>query len=244
MSDSNSTDRAENAKTCPKCDLQLVHVGHYWVCPEHGVVRTQSNAIDVSSRIFLSYGHDQNRIIVEEIKRALERRGHKVWFDSTQIKSGDNWRREITEGLIHSNSHLRLIAVRTQNGALILDDTYNATPESTIAALDLLSELKGKKIAVLGDMLELGQYEEIGHESVGIRAAQIVNYLITVGPRGKIIAETAKQKGLPPTAVVSVDNALGAAELLRYNLRQGDVVLVKGSHGLHMDRISKILEGA
>ena len=61
---------------------------------------------------------------------------------------------------------------------------------------------------------------------------------------GKIIAETAKQKGLPPTAVVSVDNALGAAELLRYNLRQGDVVLVKGSHGLHMDRISKILEGA
>ncbi|MCD6356063.1 MAG: UDP-N-acetylmuramoyl-tripeptide--D-alanyl-D-alanine ligase [Anaerolineaceae bacterium] len=152
--------------------------------------------------------------------------------------------REITEGLIHSNSHLRLIAVRTQNGALILDDTYNATPESTIAALDLLSELKGKKIAVLGDMLELGQYEEIGHKSVGIRAAQIVNYLITVGPRGKIIAETAKQKGLPPTAVVSVDNALGAAELLRYNLRQGDVVLVKGSHGLHMDRISKVLEGA
>ena len=74
--------------------------------------------------------------------------------------------------LITSNSQLRLVAVRTQSGALLLDDTYNATPESTIAALDLLSELNGQKIAVLGDMLELGQYEEIGHENVGRRAAR------------------------------------------------------------------------
>ncbi|MCJ7622302.1 MAG: UDP-N-acetylmuramoyl-tripeptide--D-alanyl-D-alanine ligase, partial [Anaerolineaceae bacterium] len=149
---------------------------------------------------------------------------------------------QITEGLITGNSQLRLVAVRTQSGALLLDDTYNATPESTIAALDLLSELSGQKIAVLGDMLELGQYEDIGHKNVGRRAAEVVNHLIAVGPRGRTIAETAKEEGLPPTAVTCVDNAVEAAELLRYHLKSGDVVLIKGSHGLRMDRISSILE--
>jgi UDP-N-acetylmuramoyl-tripeptide--D-alanyl-D-alanine ligase len=149
---------------------------------------------------------------------------------------------QITEGLLSSNSQLRLVAVNTQNGALLLDDTYNATPESTIAALDLLSELSGQKIAVLGDMLELGQYEDIGHKNVGIRASKIVNYLIAVGPRGKIIAEAAKEEGLPSTAITCVENAIQAAELLRYHLKSGDVVLIKGSHGLRMDRISSLLE--
>ena len=135
-----------------------------------------------------------------------------------------------------------MVAVRTQSGALLLDDTYNATPESTIAALDLLSELSGQKIAVLGDMLELGQYENIGHKSVGKRASKVVNYLIAVGPRGRIRAETAKTEGLPPTAITCVDNAIEAAELLRYYLKSGDVVLIKGSHGLRMDRISSLLE--
>ena len=149
---------------------------------------------------------------------------------------------EITEGLLTGNSQLRLVAVRTQSGALLLDDTYNATPESTIAALDLLSELSGQKIAVLGDMLELGKYEDIGHKNVGRRAAEVVNHLIAVGPRGRTIAETAKEVGLPAMAVTCVKDAVEAAELLRYHLKSGDVVLIKGSHGLKMDRISSILE--
>ncbi len=154
---------------------------------------------------------------------------------------GMTWE-EVTEGLTGSSTQLRLVAVETESGALILDDTYNATPESTIAALDLLDEMDGQKIAVLGDMLELGQYEQAGHEQVGARAAQVVNHLVAVGPRGKIIAETAKASGLPSTAITWVENALEAADLLKYNLREGDVVLVKGSHGLRMDRISAILE--
>ena len=151
---------------------------------------------------------------------------------------------EIAEGLAQSSTQLRLVAVETESGALILDDTYNATPESTIAALDLLNEIKGQKIAVLGDMLELGTYEQAGHEQVGKRAAEVVNHLIAVGPRGKIIAETAKARGLPSTAIEWVEDSLEAADLLKYNLRAGDVVLVKGSHGLRMDRISSILEEA
>jgi len=151
---------------------------------------------------------------------------------------------ELVNGLMESNLQLRLVAVRSESGALILDDTYNATPESTIAALDLLSELRGQKIAVLGDMLELGQYEEAGHQTVGKRAAQVVNFLITVGPRGKIIAETARASGLPATSIASVKTSTDAAEMLRYNLKEGDVVLVKGSHGLRMDKISSLLEAA
>jgi UDP-N-acetylmuramoyl-tripeptide--D-alanyl-D-alanine ligase len=150
----------------------------------------------------------------------------------------------IKRALSVSNTQLRLVAVRTDSGALILDDTYNATPESTIAALDLLGELDGQKIAVLGDMLELGQYEELGHVQVGEKAAHVVNHLIAVGERGRIIAETARREGLSATSVTCVKDALEAAELLKYNLTNRDVVLVKGSHGLRMDRISTILEAA
>ena len=159
------------------------------------------------------------------------------------FSAGLDWQ-EVTAGLMNSNTQLRLVAVQTNSGALILDDTYNATPESTIAALDLLEELEGQKIAVLGDMLELGPYEQQGHELVGRRAAQVVQHLIAVGPRGRTIADTAKSGGLAPTAVTWVENALQAADVLKYNLKAGDVVLIKGSHGLRMDRIASILEEA
>ena len=151
---------------------------------------------------------------------------------------------EIIRGLAGSNTQLRLVAVETQSGALILDDTYNATPESTIAALDLLKELKGQKIAVLGDMLELGQYEENGHLQVGRKAAEVTDHLIAVGERSQTIAESAKACGLPPTAVTWVENARQAADLLKYNLKNGDVVLIKGSHGMRLDKITTELEAA
>ena len=160
---------------------------------------------------------------------------------ATGLIEGLSWE-EIKQGLNQSHTQLRLVAVKTKSGALILDDTYNATPESTIADLDLLQELKGQKIAVLGDMLELGKYELQGHQLVGARAAEVVQHLIAVGPRSKTIAETAKESGLSPTAITWVEDASDATELLRYNLKEGDIVLIKGSHGLHMGCISAALE--
>jgi UDP-N-acetylmuramoyl-tripeptide--D-alanyl-D-alanine ligase len=88
---------------------------------------------------------------------------------------------EIITSLRYGHTQLRLVAVRTANGALLLDDTYNASPESTLAALNLLSELDGRKVAVLGDMLELGPYEQSGHEMVGKRAAEVADELIAIG---------------------------------------------------------------
>lgn len=86
-------------------------------------------------------------------------------------------------------------------GALILDDTYNASPELMLAALNLLSELEGRKIAVLGDMLELGPYEKQGHDLVGLRAAQVAKTLLTLGPRAHTIAEAARRAGMKASNV-------------------------------------------
>lgn len=149
---------------------------------------------------------------------------------------------EIIAGLRRGHAQLRLVAVRTQNGALILDDSYNASPESTLAALNLLNELEGYKIAVLGDMLELGQYEHQGHEKVGVRAAEVAQRLIAIGERAKIIVEAAQQSGLSPALISWVPDVPQAIEILRAELKEGDVVLIKGSHGLRMDRIVSALE--
>jgi UDP-N-acetylmuramoyl-tripeptide--D-alanyl-D-alanine ligase len=149
---------------------------------------------------------------------------------------------EIIIGLRNSHSQLRLVAVYTEQGALLLDDTYNASPESTLAALNLLEELDGRKIAVLGDMLELGQYEEEGHELVGARAAEVVSDLITIGPRGKMIASSAMKSNLGSCCVHSFDTAMESIGYLQSTLTDGDVVLIKGSHSMHMDQIVFALE--
>jgi len=154
---------------------------------------------------------------------------------------GLTWQ-EIANGLQGGQSQLRLVAVHTDNGALILDDTYNASPESTLAALNLLEEMSGRKIAVLGDMLELGPYEQQGHEMVGVRAAEVCSLLVTVGERGKLIADAARQAGLHPWAVTWFENVPDVIEHLKSRLLPGDVVLIKGSHGLRMDRIVAALE--
>jgi UDP-N-acetylmuramoyl-tripeptide--D-alanyl-D-alanine ligase len=157
------------------------------------------------------------------------------------LVEGLSWE-EIITGLRHSSNQLRLVAVRTQQGALMLDDTYNASPESTLAALNLLSEIPGHHIAVLGGMLELGPYEKSGHEKVGIRAAEIADQILTLGDKGKMIADAAIRAGIAANRVTSYENTDQVVEALRSLLKEGDVVLVKGSHGLRMDRIVTNLE--
>lgn len=159
------------------------------------------------------------------------------------LAEGLTWQ-EIVSGLRSQHAQLRLMAVRTGSGALVLDDTYNASPESTLAALNLLAEIEGRRVAVLGDMLELGQYERRGHEMVGVRAAEVADELVAVGERAAIIADAAGRAGLPAAAITRLETTEQAVELLRTRLGSGDVVLVKGSHGMRMDRIVAALEAA
>jgi UDP-N-acetylmuramoyl-tripeptide--D-alanyl-D-alanine ligase len=149
---------------------------------------------------------------------------------------------EIVYGLKNSRAQLRLVAVYTSSGAMLLDDSYNASPESTLAALNLLEDLDGRKIAVLGDMLELGPYEEEGHQKVGIRAAEVAAELVTIGERGLMIADSAHKAGLSSRHIHSFKTIEEVVEHLKPNLGKGDVVLVKGSHGMRMDRITAALE--
>jgi len=153
---------------------------------------------------------------------------------------GLTWQ-EVIEGLRGPSAQLRLVAVPGPDGATILDDTYNASPASTIAALNLLEELGRRKIAVLGDMLELGDYEQEGHEKVGMRVLEVADVLITVGALGRIIGETALRWGMPEEQVHIVDENAEAIALLEGMVTGDDVILVKGSRAVKMEEIVSAL---
>jgi UDP-N-acetylmuramoyl-tripeptide--D-alanyl-D-alanine ligase len=186
--------------------------------------------------------HYQNEIIYMRVPLIGRHSVHTALrATAVGLVEGLTWQ-EIVNGLRSGQSQLRLVAVRTEMGALLLDDTYNASPESMLAALNLLDELNGRKVAVLGDMLELGIYEQRGHEMVGVRAAEVVDELITVGERAHIIAEAARQSGLSTKKIIELEDSDTATQLLLGRLSERDVVLVKGSRGMHLDRITAALE--
>jgi UDP-N-acetylmuramoyl-tripeptide--D-alanyl-D-alanine ligase len=120
-------------------------------------------------------------------------------------------------------------------GATIVDDSYNASPGSVLAALELLAGLPGRRIAVLGEMLELGDAHEAGHEQVGEAAAAVVDRLVVVGDGAGGIARGARRAGLASTAIVEPSDRAAAVEELVGRIRSGDVVLVKASRGVALD---------
>jgi UDP-N-acetylmuramoyl-tripeptide--D-alanyl-D-alanine ligase len=159
------------------------------------------------------------------------------------IVEGLDWE-EIMSGLqaLPQTAQLRLVATSGPNGSTILDDTYNASPASTIAALNLLDDLTGaRKIAVLGDMLELGTFEEEGHRKVGCRATDVVDLLIVIGRRAKWIAAEARACGLDSAAILEMDNNQATIVYLEETLQAEDIVLIKGSNSQRLDQIVSAL---
>ncbi|HEY4230709.1 MAG TPA: UDP-N-acetylmuramoyl-tripeptide--D-alanyl-D-alanine ligase [Thermoanaerobaculia bacterium] len=131
------------------------------------------------------------------------------------------------------------------SGARIFDDAYNANPSSMRAALETLATLPGsRRIAVLGDMLELGADEERWHRETGAAAVGRADLLIAVGLRAAELAAGAVAAGFPEDQVRRVGSAEEAAEALRGLLSEGDVVLFKASHGIGLDRAVALLLGA
>lgn len=145
---------------------------------------------------------------------------------------------EIVEGLRSSTAQLRLTVLEGPHGSLILDDTYNASEESTLAALNLLAEIEGgPRVAVLGDMLELGDAEEQAHRNVGCRAATAARYVVCVGRRARWIAEEAARCADDPGRVRACDSNAEALRALGEIVREKCVILVKGSRGMKMEEI-------
>ncbi len=130
------------------------------------------------------------------------------------------------------------LQLREIRGIQFLDDSYNANPESMKAALRTLMELdaEGQRIAVLGQMSELGSESERGHAEVGETAADLrIDHLVTVGKLGATIGQAARSAGLEKTT--SVNSPAEAAELLGQLASAGDLVLVKGSRSARMERV-------
>ena len=137
---------------------------------------------------------------------------------------------------------MRLDITKNADGVTVINDAYNANPDSMKSAISVLMNQEGsRKIAVLGDMYELGKYEEQSHREVGNEAAvQHVDYLIAVGQLGALIGESAQMAGC--RVDFAKDNA-EASSLLRQYIKTGDAVLVKGSRGMKMEQIVQSLMG-
>lgn len=143
----------------------------------------------------------------------------------------------IVAGLRDEIAQLRLLAVPGVNNTTLIDDTYNASPASALAALNLLSELQGRRIAVIGDMLELGAAEEDAHRIVGARAAEVADIMVALGTRSKLAAQEARSAGLADDQVYEVTSSQEATSLLKQITKAGDYILVKGSRAMSMDQI-------
>jgi UDP-N-acetylmuramoyl-tripeptide--D-alanyl-D-alanine ligase len=152
------------------------------------------------------------------------------------LVEGLSWDKIVT-GLANSRAQLRLVAVPGPRGSTIIDDTYNSSPDSALAALNLLQDLDGRRLAVLGDMLELGYMEEEGHRLVGRRAANVAQVLVTVGRRGRWIGEEALKVGMARDRVLMVDDLDTAVATLQEIIAPQDMILIKGSLGMNMSRI-------
>ena len=153
------------------------------------------------------------------------------------------------ESALAAGSHAdhRMQLVEAASGARLVDDTYNASPISVAGALDFLAETpiaRGRRrLAVLGDMLELGPDEERLHREIGARAARSADGIVAVGERGRWIAEAARTAGA--RRVATALDADDAAVVLERELAPGvgDLVLVKASRGIGLDRTVELLRG-
>ncbi|MCL6610763.1 MAG: UDP-N-acetylmuramoyl-tripeptide--D-alanyl-D-alanine ligase [Peptococcaceae bacterium] len=153
---------------------------------------------------------------------------------------------EIRDGLSAANLSAMRLELSQWNGVKIINDSYNANPASTRAAVQVLAEMAGesRKIAVLGDMLELGDKSESAHREVGRAVCNAgVDLLAAVGDRARHIGLGAREAGLSPGRIHYYRTAREAAGELKKFLRPGDVVLVKGSRGMKMEEFVFALSG-
>ncbi len=137
----------------------------------------------------------------------------------------------------------RMNIIAGKNGATLIDDTYNSSPDAVFAALDTLSGLQcsGKKIAVLGDMMELGQYSADEHRAVGKKVVGIADVLVAIGPRTKTLVEETLANGMKSDAVIWYPSSADAALELSGSISAGDLVLIKGSQSPRLERVTKAL---
>ncbi|MDQ4099201.1 MAG: UDP-N-acetylmuramoyl-tripeptide--D-alanyl-D-alanine ligase [Chloroflexota bacterium] len=171
---------------------------------------------------------------------------HGVLIALVAIAVGHSFGMHISEmlvGLKDPSVQVRLLFVPGPRGAQLIDDTYNASTPSVLSALALLSDLRGRgrRVAVLGDMRELGPVAEEEHRVVGRRAGEVADLLVTYGEMARLIATEAQAMPRPDDAPLQVrsfqlDERRPLVDFLQGELGNGDIVLLKGSRGLQMEQ--------
>lgn len=154
------------------------------------------------------------------------------------VSQGRNMLTMIDDLLAYGTPNGRMKIIEGIKHTTIIDDTYNASPVAVEAALDTLNDVAcdGKKIAVLGDMLELGKWSAKEHRKIGILAGDVSDLLILVGPRSKWSIEGATEAKMDMKNIQDFDNSLDAGKFLQRHMDEGDVVLIKGSQSMRMER--------
>jgi UDP-N-acetylmuramoyl-tripeptide--D-alanyl-D-alanine ligase len=222
----------------PKADYRAVDVEPRGLEGMSFVIRAESRQISVTSKV--PGAHNVNALLAAA---AVGRHLGMEWD-------------EILSSLEHVRLESRQRLLRLRPDVLLIDDSYNASPLSVLAALELLSSAKGNKVAVLGDMLELGEIEEQAHREIGERVAQIADWLVVRGERARWTAEQASRHGFPPGRILTPETNLDALSMVREITRQSPavtasphtmrrqesgceewVILVKGSRGMRMEEI-------
>jgi len=135
----------------------------------------------------------------------------------------------------------RLALLRGIRGSIIVDDTYNSSPMAAKHAIESLEEIdkRNKIILVLGDMAELGEYTESAHRKLGEQAAGVADYILTVGARSIFIDEGALGVGYNRDSIYHFETSDQAKKPLENLIETGDIVLIKGSESIRMERIVK-----
>jgi len=152
--------------------------------------------------------------------------------------------REIVAGLGRARPSKMRQEVITIDDVVIIDDAYNASPQSMQAAFDVLAQVGGRRrrVLALGEMRELGPREADFHRQVGHEAAAMEPaYLLVVGPNARWYLDGAAEAGLPASAMALAETVEDAIPLLRQTLRPGDVVLIKGSRAVEMEHLVQAL---
>lgn len=141
--------------------------------------------------------------------------------------------------LTHDCPPGRMRVIPGIKGTCIIDDTYNSSPIAAEAALRSLAELRGakRKIAVLGDMLELGQFSSREHERIGELVPSCVDVLFTIGVRSRKTAEGALEQGMSEKVIFQHEDAARAGRELQAFVQPGDIILIKGSQGVRAERV-------
>jgi UDP-N-acetylmuramoyl-tripeptide--D-alanyl-D-alanine ligase len=200
----------------------------------------ESRALEGTS-FWLHLGEEANRVKVPLVG------GHAVELALAAIAVGHVAGMDLADmllGLAEPGVQVRLIVLPGPNGSQLIDDTYNASTPSVMSALGLLEAMKPQRaIAVLGDMRELGEVSEMEHVAVGRRAGEVADLVVTFGELARIIGREAAttdgrfDAGPPAVTSFALEQREALIAFLLRELREGDVVLLKGSRGLQMETI-------